>query len=260
MTADVHPTAIVDARATLADGVKVGPYCQVGPGVVIGAGSELSAHAVVLGPTRMGRGNRVHPFAVIGGTPQDRSYMGEETQLEIGDHNVFREHVTVQRGTHKGGGVTRIGSRCLLMVGAHVAHDVCIADDVTLTNLTTLGGHVVVGPGAVCGGQVAVAQFVRLGRSCFVAGGARVERDIPPFTIAAGDRARVRALNRVGLERAGAPVPSRQALKRAFRVLFRSQVPRRAAIEHVRSELGHDAWVHELLEFLASSEACQRPS
>jgi UDP-N-acetylglucosamine acyltransferase len=256
MTADVHPTAIVDPRATLADGVKVGPYCQIGAGVVVGEGSELSAHAVVLGPTRLGRSNRVHPFAVIGGAPQDRTYAGELTCLEIGDDNVFREHVTVQRGTNKGGGLTRIGSRCLLMVGVHVAHDVQIADDVTLTNLTTLGGHVIVEAGVVCGGQVAVAQFVRLGRSCFVAGGARVERDVPPFTIAAGDRARVRALNRVGLSRAGVPQASRQALKRAFRMLFRGALPRTVAIEQTRQELGEDAWVRELLQFLAESAAC----
>jgi len=255
MNASVHRTAVVDESATLADGVKVGAFCRVGPEVFVGEGSELLDHAVVLGPTQLGRGNRVHPFAVLGGAPQDRTYAGEPTRLEIGDDNVFREHVTVQRGTVKGGGVTRIGSRCLIMVGCHVAHDATLADDVTLTNLTTLGGHVIVERGVVCGGQVAVAPFVRLGRSCFLAGGAMVERDIPPFSIAAGDRARVRASNRVGLERAGTPLASRKALKRAFRMLFRSPVPQKLALEQIRLELGRDDYVRELLDFMEASAA-----
>lgn len=250
MTARIHPTAIVDASARIAAAVVIGPFCYVGPGVELGEGSELVAHVTVLGPARLGRRNRIHAYAALGDAPQDRSFEGEPTTLAIGDDNVFREHVTVHRGTSKGGGVTRVGSRCLFMVGAHVAHDARIEDDVTLTNLTTLGGHVQVGAGAVCAGHVAVAPFVRLGRSCFVAAGAKVERDVPPFVIAAGDRARVRALNRVGLRRAQVPEPSRRALKRAFRMLFRSELVMQEAIARVEAELGADACVRELVQFL----------
>lgn len=228
----------------------VGPFCYVGPEVKIGAGSELLLHAPVLGPTTLGRDNRVFPHATLGAEPQDRSYRGEPTLLSIGDGNVFREQVSVHRGTVKGGGCTRIADRCLLMVGAHVAHDCVVESDAVLTNLTTLGGHVVVEPSVVCGGHVAVAPFVRLGRGCFVAGGARVERDVPPFVIAQGDRARVRALNRVGLERLGVPDASRKALERAFRLLWRSREPLAVALEQVHAELGQDELVAELVRFI----------
>ena len=249
MPVKVHPTAVIDPTAALEDDVVVGPFCHVGGDVVIGAGSELVSHATLLGPTRIGKRNRIHPYASLGSAPQDRTYEGESTELVVGDDNEVREQVTIHRGTVKGGGVTRIGSRCLFMVGAHVAHDCQVGDDVTLTNLATLGGHVIVAANAVLGGHVAVAPFVRLGRGCFLAGGARVERDIPPFVIASGDRARVRALNKVGLERMGVPVASRRALERAFRMIWKSGAPIASGIEAARAELGDDPWVAELCYF-----------
>jgi UDP-N-acetylglucosamine acyltransferase len=248
-SAQVHPSAIVDPEARLADGVVVGPLCVVGAGVVLGEGTELVAHAVVLGPACFGRGNRVFPFAVLGAAPQDRSFGGEPTRLDVGDENVFREHVTVHRGTVKGGGLTRIGSRCLLMAGAHVAHDAAVGDDVILTNSTSLGGHVVVEDRVVCGGHVAIAPFVRLGALSFLAGGAMVERDVPPYVIAAGDRARVRALNRVGLARAGVPPRSLAALKRAFSLLYRSGRPLREAAQDLAGT-AEDPHVRRLVTFL----------
>ncbi len=248
--ASIHPTAVVEPGALLADDVVVGPLCFVGAGVELGEGTELVAQATLLGPIRIGRSNRIYPHATLGAPPQDRSWQGEATRLEIGDDNVFREQVTVHRGTAKGGGVTRIGSRCLLMVGAHVAHDCDVGDDVVMTNLATLGGHVQVEPNAVLGGLVAVAPFVRLGRACFVAGGAKVERDVPPFTIAAGDRARVRGLNRVGLSRAGIPGRSQQALRRAYRIIWRSGQPLSLGIAAAQAELGEDPFVAELCAFL----------
>lgn len=251
MTTLVHRTAVVDSGAVLADGVVVGPFCHVGSGVVIGPDTELVAHVVLQGPTRIGARNKIHPFACLGAPPQDRSWEGERTSLEIGDENVFREQVTVHRGTAKGGGTTRIGSRCLFMVGAHVAHDAEVGSDVTLTNLATLGGHVEVQDSAVLGGHVAVAPYVRLGRGSFLAGGARVENDVPPFVIAAGDRARVRALNKVGLERMGAPEHSRVVLERAFRMIWKSGEPIASGIVAARAELGHDPWVDELLGWLS---------
>lgn len=225
----VHPTALVAPDADLGDGVVIGPFAIVEPGVVIGAGTRVDAHAVVRSGTRLGSRNVVHPFAVLGGDPQDRTYAGEPTRLQIGDDNVFREHVTVHRGSVKGGGLTRVGNGCLLMVGVHVAHDATLGDRLELANGTMLGGHATLGDFVVCGGGVALAPFVRVGERAFLAAGAMVEHDVPPFVIAAGDRARVRALNRVGLTRSGVPEGSREALDRAFRAIFRGGTPRARA-------------------------------
>ncbi len=260
MRAIVHPTAVVEPDAELGDGAKVGPFCYVGNGVRIGDGTELLAQVTVLGPTTLGSGCRLFPFSVVGLPPQDRSWSGEATRLEIGDDCVLREQVTVHRGTVKGGGLTRIGSRCLLMVGTHVAHDCELGDDLTLSNLTTLGGHVVVSPHVVTGGHVAVAPFVHLGRGCFLAGGAMVERDVPPFTVMAGDRARVRGINVVGLRRMGVGQVSRQALVRAYRKLWRSDLALIPALAVVERELGDDPYVAELLQALRQNASSGRQS
>lgn len=249
----VHPTAQVSPDALLGEGVEVGPYCCVGVGVRLGARTRLHSHVVIEGPTELGPSNEVHPFAVLGGSPQDRSYQGEATRLEIGEGNVFREHVTVHRGTRKDRGVTRIGSGGLFMAGSHIAHDVQVGDGVTLANGTLLAGHVRVEDHAVTGGLVAVQPFVRLGESCFLAGGAMVEQDVPPFTIASGDRARVRALNKVGLRRRGIPEASLRALEDAFRRIFRSGLARAEVIEQLQGDAPGDPWVQRLLLFLVGS-------
>lgn len=207
-------------------------------------------HCVVLGPTRMGARNCVFPFAALGGAPQDLSYRSEATELVIGDENCFREGVTVHRGTCKDRSRTTIGSNCLFMAGSHVAHDCDVGCHVVITNMATLGGHVRVQDSAVLGGHVAVAPYVRVGRGAFLAGGARVERDAPPFMIVAGDRARVRAPNRVGQRRLGIPTESRQALKIAYRMLW----GRNGSLENINAleqRFADDAWVLELLEFLS---------
>ena len=250
-TVTIHPSAVVDPGARLGDGVSIGPLCYVGAGVELGPGTELVAQATVLGPCRLGAGNLVYPHATLGTPPQDRTWAGEPTELVIGDHNVFRESATVHRGTVKGGGTTRIGSECLIMVGAHVAHDCQVADGVTLTNYTSLGGHVVVGGRAVIGGHVAIAPFVRVGELCFAAGGAMIERDVPPFVIVAGDRARVRGLNRVGLARGGVPDASRLVLAKAFRMLWRAGEPLAVAARAVEAEYGADPYVRRWVEFFA---------
>jgi UDP-N-acetylglucosamine acyltransferase len=250
---EVHPSAHVSPGAKLADGVVVGPLCVVGEGVELGAGTRLLASAVVLGPTRMGEANVVFPYAVIGGEPQDRSHAGQSTSLEIGDRNVFREHVTVHRGTIKDRGTTRIGSDGLFMVGVHVAHDVVVGDFVTLANGTMLAGHVELEDRVTTGGRAAMAPFVRVGESAFVAAGAMVETDVPPFTIVAGDRARVRALNRVGLRRHGVPDGSRRALAKAFRVLFRHSVPRSESLRELEADVAGDPYVRKLVGFLERS-------
>jgi UDP-N-acetylglucosamine acyltransferase len=246
----LHPTAVIEPGAVLAESVSIGPFCYVGANVRIGPRSTLLAHATVLGPTCIGSDNIVFPQAVLGCPAQDRSYQGEATELRIGDKNIFREGASVHRGTIKGGGCTCIGSGCLIMANAHVAHDCLLEDHVVLTTGTVLGGHVHVGSLVTCGGLVAVAPFARLGRLSYIAGGARVERDVPPFVIASGDRARVRAINRVGLRRAGVPEESQCALKKAFRHLFLGHESLAVALDTLPSVLAGDVYVAELAAHL----------
>ncbi|HEU4411474.1 MAG TPA: acyl-ACP--UDP-N-acetylglucosamine O-acyltransferase [Polyangiaceae bacterium] len=248
----VHASAIVAPEARLDPGVEVGPFVVVGAQVEVGPGCKLLASCVLEGPLVLGAGNRVHPFAVLGAPPQDRSHEGEPTRLVVGEGNEFREHVTVHRGTAKDRGLTRIGSGGLFMAGSHVAHDCAIGDHVTLANGTLLGGHVVLEDHVVTGGRAAVAPKVRVGAGAFLAAGAMVERDVPPFVIAAGDRARVRALNLVGLERMGVPASSRGALERAFRHLYHSGRPLAAARASLDPALAEDPYVARLLAFLAA--------
>jgi UDP-N-acetylglucosamine acyltransferase len=211
--ADVHPDAVVG------QGCEIGPFTVVGPGVVLGERCVLHGHSVVLGPTTMGAGNEVHPFACIGGPPQDLRHRGEPTRLEIGRGNVFREHVTVSRGTARGGGVTTIGEANLLMAYSHVAHDCSVGSHVVMANCATLAGHAIVEDHAVFGGLVAVGTFLRIGESAMLAAGSMVEREVPPFCIVAGDRAKLRAVNRVGLDRRGVGPEARIQIKQIFRAL-----------------------------------------
>jgi UDP-N-acetylglucosamine acyltransferase len=241
--AQIHPSAVIDPTARLHEDVRIGPFCHVGADVEIGRGSELISHVSLLGPSRIGEHNRIFPHTSLGAAPQDLSYRGEPSELVLGDYNEIREGVTLHRGTKKGGGVTRIGSHCLLMVGTHVAHDCTLEDHVILTNQTSLGGHVHVESRVVSAGHVGVMPFVRLGSSSFVAAGSIVERHVPPFVIASGDRARIRGLNRVGLRRAGVSASSLQALKIAFRLIFRGADPILQALERLPDELRRDPYV-----------------
>jgi UDP-N-acetylglucosamine acyltransferase len=244
----VHPTSLIDPSAELDDGVFIGPFCVVGAGVSIGKNTRLISHISIQGPTHLGQRNVVHPFAALGGAPQDKGYRGEPTRLEIGDDNEIREHVTAHRGTVKSQGLTSIGNGCLLMASSHVAHDVRVHDRVILTNATLIGGHAILGDYVVCGGNCAVAPFVRVGESAFVAGGAMVERDVPPFVIAAGDRAKVRALNRVGLQRRGVPLESQTALKMAFLMIFRSPTTLADGLAKAELKLAQDPFVRRLVD------------
>ncbi len=220
MAARIHETAIVDRHAELGVDVEIGPYAIVEAGARLARGVRLFAHAVVRGPTELGEGCEVHPFAVVGGPPQAKKHEGGPSPTRLGARNVVREHVTIHGGTE--GRATSIGDRNLFMVGAHVAHDVVVGSDCVVANGVQLAGHVTVGDFATFGGLAAVAQFARIGEGAFVAGGAMCERDVPPFVIVQGDRARVRALNVVGLRRRGVPEASVRALKAAFRALFQS--------------------------------------
>ncbi len=253
----IHPTAVIDPRADLASSVEVGPYCVVGAGVVLSEGVRLRAHVSIEGPAYLGPRVEVHPFAAIGGPPQDRGHRGEPTRVEIAEDVVVREHVTVHRGSHKAQGVTRIGARTWLMAGVHVAHDVTLGPDCVLAGGTLLAGHVTFEEAVVTGGAAAFAQFVTVGAMAFVAAGARVEHDVPPFHIAQGDRARVRALNVVGLERNGVSGPSRAALLAAHRALYRGEVPLTVAVERLDRA---DPYVRRLAEFLGTRTSIAGPA
>lgn len=249
----VHPAAVVLGRVRWAEGVVVGPLAVLRGPLRLGQGSVIAGPAVLEGPAAFGRDTQVHPFAVLGGPPQDRTYNGEPTRLVCGDGNVFREHVTVHRGTRKGGGVTRLGHRNLLMAGVHVAHDCRLGNDIQLANGVSLAGHVEVGDHAVFGGHAAVAPFVRVGRVAMVAGGAMVDRDVPPFCVARGDRAWIAALNVVGLHRRGVPARAVEALHRAFQLLFREPGPFAAALRACAPLARREPLVAELLRFLRRS-------
>jgi UDP-N-acetylglucosamine acyltransferase len=249
----VHPTAVVTGNVRLAESARVGPLAVLCGPLRLGAGSVVDGLAVLEGPAVFGRETRVHPFAALGGPPQDRTYDGEPTRLVAGDGNVFREHVTVHRGTRKGGGVTRLGHRNLLMAGVHVAHDCRLGNEVQLANGVSLAGHVEVGDHAVFGGHAAVAPFVRVGRTAMVAGGAMVDRDVPPFCVVRGDRAWVAALNVVGLHRRGAGPRTVELLRRAFQRLFRAPGPFAAALRDCAPLARREPLVAELLRFLRRS-------
>jgi UDP-N-acetylglucosamine acyltransferase len=240
MSARVDPRAVVDPSAELADGVEVGPYAFVGPGSVLGPGTVVMHHASVEGWTRMGAENRVFPYACIGGEPQDLGYRGEEVRLEVGDRNVFREGVTVSRGTAKEQRVTRIGSGCLFMACSHVGHDCVIGDSVILSNAALLAGHCHVEDRAILSGAAAVNHFTTIGRMAYVGGLSRIFMDVPPFMIVEGHPARVVKVNLVGLKRAGLSDERIRSVRHAFKALWRGdQLVRERTLE--RLEKGEDA-------------------
>jgi UDP-N-acetylglucosamine acyltransferase len=246
----VDPRAAIDPGARLGPGCSVGPFAVIGPEVALGAGNVVHAHAVVLGPTAMGDGNEVHPFAVLGGAPQDLRHKGEPTRLEIGHRNVFREHVTVSRGTAHGGGVTVVGDDNLLMIGCHVAHDCRFGNRIVMANHATLAGHAIVGDHAVFGGLVGVGPFVRVGESAMLAAGAMIDRDVAPFCIAAGDRARLVGVNRVGLRRRGFSVAARAQIKRILRLLKVAGTPVAEIAAALAAEAELTAEARRMLDFL----------
>ena len=218
--ASIHPTAVVEPGARLAESARVGPYCVVGSEVDLQDGVELLSHVVVAGRTVVGAETRIFPFASIGHQPQDLKYQGEKSRLEIGRRNTVREHVTMNPGTTGGGMVTRVGDDCLFMVGAHVAHDCRIGDHVIMANNATLAGHVVIGDFAILGGLSAVHQFVRIGKHAMIGGVTGVERDVIPYGQVVGDRARLVGLNIVGMQRRGFSREQVQALRTAYQMLF----------------------------------------
>ncbi len=260
----IHPTAVVSESATLADDVSIGPFCLVGEEVTLGAGVELLSHVVVEGRTTIGPRTRVFPFASIGLAPQDLKYKGEMSSLLIGEDCIVREHVTVNTGTQGGGMVTRVGNRVLLAIGAHVAHDCQIGDNVLVMNHVLLAGHVTLGDFSVMGGGSAVHQFVRIGKYAMIGGLSGVENDVIPFGTVTGNRARLEGLNIVGLRRRGFAREDIHAVRAAYRLLFDADSDAVFAerVAEAASQWPDSQTVQEIVAFLqaGSSRAICRPA
>jgi len=219
----VHPTAIVDSSATIADGVVVGPWSVVGPNVSLATGVVLKSHVVIQQDTAVGANTAIHSFALVGGDPQHLGYKGETVRLEIGENNIIREHATLNRGTPQGSGVTRLGNNCLLMTGAHIGHDCVVGNNVTMANSATLGGHAEVGDRVFLGGLCAVHQNGRVGQGAIVGGLAAVTRDVIPYGSVWGNHARLRGLNLIGLKRKGYGKDQLRRLLAFYRELFEGE-------------------------------------
>ena len=247
---DIHPTAIVASGANLGADVQIGPYCIVSSEVSLAEGVRLHAHVVVDGRTTIGAGSVVYPFASIGTPPQDLKYRGEASQLVVGARNKIREHVTMNPGTQGGRMETRVGDDCLFMIGSHVAHDCIIGDHVIMANNATLGGHVEVDNYAIIGGLAAVHQFVRIGAHSMVGGMSGLEQDLIPYGIAMGDRARLRGLNLVGLERRDFSREDIHTLRTAYRLMFAPEGTLSERIDDVVGLYGDNNAVMEVVEFI----------
>ncbi|MFT4572168.1 MAG: UDP-N-acetylglucosamine acyltransferase [Hyphomicrobiaceae bacterium] len=252
--ATIHPTAIVDATAELAEDVVIGPYAIVGPSTVLGAGTSVGAHSMIDAHTTLGRENRVFQFASVGAEPQDLKFSGEATTLTLGDRNTIREFCTLNRGTIKGGGATRVGNDNLFMAYSHVAHDCLVGNGVVMANGATLAGHVTVEDAAIVGGLVAVHQFVRIGAMAMLGGGAMVSLDVPPFCIAAGDRAKLHGLNLIGLRRRGLSEGAIKSLRTAYRLLFQGGLKLKDALARIREEHADVEEVMTMVHFIENSE------
>lgn len=249
----IDPRAIVDPAARLAADVAVGPFAIVGPDVEIGAGTWVGPHAIINGPTRIGRDNRIFQFASIGEIPQDKKYAGEKTRLEIGDRNTFRESCTVHRGTVQGGGVTRIGSDNLIMATVHIAHDCIVGNHVIFANAASLAGHVTIDDYAILGGFTLVHQFCTLGAHCFTAMGSVIPKDVPPYVMVSGHMARPYGLNTEGLKRRGFDAATLTALRRAYKVIYKSGLTVEQAREQLVAMTGDCAEVGLFVDFLGRS-------
>lgn len=247
----IHPTAILHESAQIAPGVDIGPYAVIGEEVILRAGTRVGPNAVVEFAD-VGEGCEIHAGAFVGTAPQDLKYRGERTQLILGPRCIVRECVTLNRGT-AASGVTRIGARCLFMAYSHVAHDCVIGSDVIVANSVAIAGHVEVQDMAVIGGMVGLHQFVRVGKLAMIGAGAMVPLDIPPFTMAWGDRARLRGLNLVGLKRRGYSPEDIAALKKAYRLLFHTGLPLKQALEKLTTQHPAAGPVQELMQFIYST-------
>lgn len=219
----IHKTAIIDSKAKIFSNVAIGAYSVVGPDVEINEGTIIHSHVVISGNTKIGKNNKIYPFASIGNDPQDLKFKGEKTNLEIGDNNKIREYVTINPGTEGGGGLTKVGNNCLFMVSAHIAHDCIVGNNVILANNVPLGGHANIGDNAIIGGNSAVQQFTRVGKFAMIGGMCGVVRDVIPYGIAHGNRSILQGLNLIGLRRKNIPNKKIMILSEAYKEIFKNE-------------------------------------
>lgn len=250
----IHPQAIIDPSAKIADDVSIGPFSVIGADVEIGAGTWVGPHVVINGPTRIGKDNRIFQFASVGEKPQDLKFNDEPTELIVGDRNTIREYCTLHRGTPGGGNVTKIGSDNLFMVSSHVAHDCIVGNHCILANATAIAGHVIVEDHAILGGYTTVHQFTRIGAHAFTGFSTAIDRDVLPFFTVAGNRARAVGINKEGLKRRGFTAESVRALQEAYKLLIKSSCSHKVALEKVEEIAQKDENVRMMLDFLDSSE------
>lgn len=254
MGKDIHPTAIIDSDVEIEDGVSIGPYSIIGKGVKLKKGVKIISNVIIEGRTEIGEDTMVYPFTSIGLPPQDLKYKGEDTGVTIGRENIIREYITIHRGSVGGDGFTVIGDNNFLMAYVHIAHDCKIGSNVIMANAATLAGHVKVEDHAVIGGLVAVHQFTRIGAYAMVGGFSGIGQDIPPYTIAAGARARLYGLNIVGLKRHGFSDETISDLKKAYKILFREKRTLKDAIKKVQEGLPYTEEIRHLIEFIEANK------
>lgn len=250
----IHPTAIIDSKADIDSNVEVGPYSIIGANVRIGSGTVIGPHVVIQPHVEIGSDCHIFQYASIGAVPQALKFQGEETYVKIGRGTVIREFVTVNRGTGFGGEITEVGEENFLMAYVHIAHDCKTGRNVILANNATLAGHIVIEDYVTVGGLVAIHQFVRIGNYAYIGGKSAVVKDIPPYVIAAGDRAKLHGLNSVGLKRHGFSQETLSSLKKAYRIIFRIGLTLNEAIERVKAEMEQVPEVNDLIRFIKSSE------
>ncbi|MEO0573913.1 MAG: acyl-ACP--UDP-N-acetylglucosamine O-acyltransferase [Pseudomonadota bacterium] len=250
----IHPTALIDSAADIAQDVTIGPFCVVGPDVTIGSGTVVEPHVVIKGPTTIGRDNHIFSFASIGDEPQDKKYAGEPTSLEIGDRNTIRESCTINRGTTQDAGVTRIGSDNWIMAYVHVAHDCQVGNNVILANNATLAGHVHVGDWAIFGGFSGVHQFCRIGAHSFLSMYAAVAKDVPAYVMVTGSPAEPRGINIEGLKRRGFDKPQISNIRAAYKTLYRNQLRLEDALSELRERLPEQPELQLLVDSIERSE------
>jgi len=250
----IDERAVIDPSAVIGTNVEIGPYSVIGPDVVIGDDSWIGSHVVIKGPTKIGRSNRIYPFASIGDDPQDKKYTGNEpSSLEIGDGNLIREYCSINRGTEGGGGKTVVGNDNWIMAYVHIAHDCFVASGTIISNNATLAGHVTIDDYVILGGFTAIHQFCHLGKHCFTAGLSMVGKDVPPFLMVAGDRAKPTGLNREGLKRHGFTKETIDLLRKAYKIVYRNGLTTKQALEALDDLASQTEVVREFSDFIEKS-------
>ena len=250
----IHPTAVVHPDAMVHPSTTIGAYSVIGKGVVLGPENEILNHVSISGPSRIGRGNRFFPYCSVGQDPQDKKFHGEsDSMLEMGDNNLVREFVTINRGSEDGGGVTRIGNNNWIMAYCHIAHDCMVGNDTIFANAASLAGHVTIADKVYLGGFTAVHQFCAIGEMTMTGGHSMITQDVPPYVIAVGNRANLFGVNKIGLERQQVPKREIQNIEKAYRIFFRSNLPAQEALTRLETELGESPAVRKFIAFVRAS-------